>query len=183
MLHACREKGSFDVRFLKQFQCIFYWGFHYHGTISKYERPGIYSCAAGDCFAIKRFSTLTEAFLIEFERGKDQVEWGGVERRYLSGDQPVSRNCCMLLLAVFFSGNGSGCALSQPTPLHPVAIDLMVCPWSPHSSTFNVFRQRFGNDAAGRQLDLKLGQLAFLGHSMLACGLAPSEVCKVPLVW
>lgn len=36
--------------------------------------------------------------------------------------------------------------------------------------------QRFGDDASKRQLDVKLGQLAFLGHSMLACGIAPSEV-------
>ena len=37
-------------------------------------------------------------------------------------------------------------------------------------------RQRFGGDAARRQLDVKLGQLAFFGHSMLGCGLSPSEV-------
>lgn len=41
--------------------------------------------------------------------------------------------------------------------------------------------QRFGEDAASRQLDVKLGQLAFLGHSMLACGVPPSEVSSVCL--
>lgn len=46
------------------------------------------------------------------------------------------------------------------------------------TSCLNLFvpLQRFGEDATGRQLDVKLGQLAFFGHSMLACGLPPSEV-------
>ncbi|CAN0572414.1 unnamed protein product, partial [Ectocarpus sp. 12 AP-2014] len=42
--------------------------------------------------------------------------------------------------------------------------------------TLDAMRERFGEDAASRQLDVKLGQLAFLGHSMLACGIPPSEV-------
>ncbi|CAM9704425.1 unnamed protein product, partial [Ectocarpus sp. 8 AP-2014] len=45
--------------------------------------------------------------------------------------------------------------------------------------TLDAMRECFGEDAASRQLDVKLGQLAFLGHSMLACGVPPSEVSSV----
>lgn len=68
------ETRSFDGRFLKQFMGVFYWGFHYyHGTLVKYVTFGIHFGVACACFSGKRFSTLTEAFIIEFERGKDQA--------------------------------------------------------------------------------------------------------------
>ncbi|CAN0325676.1 unnamed protein product, partial [Laminaria digitata] len=47
--------------------------------------------------------------------------------------------------------------------------------WLP-AETMAALEERFGGDVSRRQLDMKLGQLAFFGHSMLGCGLSPSEV-------